>query len=350
MAILANTAYTLADWQSSTDDAGNINPVINLLSQENEILLDLPWMECNQVMSHKSTVMTGLPAAYWRQYNLGVPRGKGTRVPIVDTCAMLETYSFIDRDLANLNNNSAAWRLSEDKAFLDGINQQMAQTLFYGNQGTLQASFTGMTPRFSTVNTATAANAVNVLDAGGTGSTNTSIWLACWSQNTGHGIYPKGSRAGLVMEDVTTNAPVQDGVGGQFQALQTHFKWDCGLSIRDWRYFVRIANVDVTTLTGANAPNLIALLIAAVNKIPAMPRRVTAVQGAGPDSAGMPISISTPAIYVNRTVRTALELQVINKSNLLLSLQDWDGMPVLTFRGIPIRTVDALVSTEQRVV
>ena len=350
MAILPNTAYTLADWRSATDDAGNVVPVINLLSQENEILLDMPWMECNQIMSHKTTVMTGLPAAYWRQYNMGVPRNKGTRVPIVDTCAMLETYSFIDRDLAALNGNSAAWRLSEDKAFLDGINQQMAQTLFYGNQGTNAASFSGLATRYSTVNPATAASAVNVLDGGGTGSTNTSMWVCCWSQNTGHGIYPKGSRAGLIMEDVTTTAPVQDGAGGQFQALQTHFKWDCGMSIRDWRYFSRIANIDVTTLTGVNAPNLIALLIAAVNKFPAMPRRVTAVQGAGPDSAGLPMQIATPCIYVNHTIRTALELQIINKSNLLLKLDEWDGMPVLTFRGIPIRTADALVNTEARVV
>jgi hypothetical protein len=56
------------------------------------------------------------------------------------------------------------------------------------------------------------------------------------------------------------------------------------------------------------------------------------------------------AIYVNRTVYGALERQVTNKTNILLQLREWDGMTVLTYRGIPIRIVDALLNTESRVV
>ncbi len=35
-------------------------------------------------------------------------------------CGMLETYSEIDKALADLNGNTAAYRLSEDRAFLEG--------------------------------------------------------------------------------------------------------------------------------------------------------------------------------------------------------------------------------------
>ena len=55
-------------------------------------------------------------------------------------------------------------------------------------------------------------------------------------------------------------------------------------------------------------------------------------------------------IYCNRTVKTYLELQAMNKTNVLLSLGEFNGKPVTTFRGIPIRTVDALLNTESRVV
>ena len=41
---------------------------------------------------------------------------------------------------------------------------------------------------------------------------------------------------------------------------------------------------------------------------------------------------------------------MLNKSNILLKLDEWDGMPVLTFRGIPIRTCDAILNTEGRVI
>ena len=39
-----------------------------------------------------------------------------------------------------------------------------------------------------------------------------------------------------------------------------------------------------------------------------------------------------------------------NKPNLLLSIDKWDGKPVMSYCGVPIRTVDQLVSTEGRVV
>ena len=63
---------------------------------------------------------------------------------------------------------------------------------------------------------------------------------------------------------------------------------------------------------------------------------------------GMPMY--KPAFYCNRTISTYLDLQALNKSNVLLKLEEWDGRPVMTFRGIPIRTCDAILSTEARVV
>jgi hypothetical protein len=351
VALLASNVLTLADWASRRGPDGNIADVVNLLSQSNEILDDMLWKEGNLTDGNKTTVRTGLPAGAWRLLNYGVPRSKSTTAQIVDTCGMLESYSFVDKDLADLEGNTAAFRMSEDMAFLEGMNQQMAQTLFYGNARANPERFTGLAPRYSTVSTANGANnAVNVIDAGGVGSTNTSIWLCCWGPNTGFGIFPKGSMAGLRMTDVSTGAPVSDGQGGFFQAYQTHFKWDCGLTIRDWRYFGRIANIDTTLLTGTNAPNLISLLIALVHKMPTMPRSVGPVQDATEARGGAPLNFGRPVIYMNRTLLTAMDLQALNKTNVLLRLEEWDGKPVTTFRGIPLRCSDALLNTEARVV
>lgn len=351
MAILQNTVLTLADWAARKDPDGTTADVVNLLSQTNEVLEDMLWKEGNLPTGNKTTVRTGLPAAYWRLMNAGVPRGKSTTAQITDTCGMLETYSFIDKALADLEGNTASFRLSEDMAFLDGMNQQMAQTLFYGSPSSNIASFMGLAPRYPTVTTSSgAANAVNVLDAGGTGSTNASIWGICWGATTAFGIFPKGSQAGLNQTDVTTPAPVSDGNGGFFQAYQTHFKWDCGLVVRDWRYIFRIANIDTTLLTGGSAANLISLLVAAVNKWPTQPSTVGPVQAATQASGGQPLSFGRPALYMNRTLRTALDLQAMNKTNVLLQMEQWNGKPVTTFRGIPCRTVDALLNNEARVV
>lgn len=349
MSTLNSQYLTLADW-ASRREGDQIADVVDLLSQTNEILDDMLWREGNMTTGHKTTQRTGLPAAYWRLINQGVPASKSTTVQITDTCGMLETYSVVDRDLADLEADAAAFRLSEDMAFIEGMNQQMAQTIMYGAEQGIPGSFTGFYPRYSTVNTATAASAVNVLDAGGTGTTNTSILLACWGPSNMFGIFPKGSMAGLRVTDVSTDAPVYDGDGNRFQAYQTHYKWDCGLTVRDWRYGVRIANIDVTSLTGASAPNLISLLIAACHKIPTMPRSASNVQMATAQNGGQPLSFGRPAIYVNRTIATALDLQALNKTNVLLQMGEWDGKPVTMFRGIPIRTVDQILNTEERVV
>jgi hypothetical protein len=55
-------------------------------------------------------------------------------------------------------------------------------------------------------------------------------------------------------------------------------------------------------------------------------------------------------IYCNRIIRTYLDLQAMNKTNVLLRLEEFNGKVVTTFRGIPIRTSDALLNNEAQVV
>lgn len=348
MATLTSTALTYADWAKRVDDEGRIATVVELLSQTNEIMDDMLVLEANGATSHKTTVRTGIPQATWRLLNYGVPNAKSTTAQIVDTLGNMESYSVIDKDIADLNGNTAEFRLSEDQPFMEGMSQQMAQTVFYGNTTVNPERFMGISPRYNTVSTTNAQTAANVIDAGGTGSTNTSIWLMVWGPNTMHGIFPKGKISGLQHKDMG-EWPVQDANGNTYQAYRTHFKWELGMCVRDWRYAVRICNIDVTLLSGGSAANLINALIRAVHRIPTMPASASTEQRTDAPGGGQ-MSMGRAAIYCNRTVRTYLDIQALNKTNVLLRFEEWDGKPITTFRGIPIRTVDQLVSTEARVV
>ena len=347
MATIGAQALTLADWARRIDDDGKVSKIVNLLSQTNEILDDMLWVEGNLPTGHKTTVRTGLPQAAWRLLNYGVPKAKSTTAQVVDTCGMLEVYSEIDKDIVELNGNSSAFRLSEDLAFLEGMNQQMAQTLFYGNTSTNPERFLGLAPRFSTVNTANAQTANNVIDMGGTASTNTSIWVVVWGPSTAHGIFPKGSIAGLHHSDLG-EFTLLDPNGNYYQGFRTHYKWDAGLTVRDWRYVVRLANIDVTTLSGSNAPDLIKGLIRALHRLPTQP--VSAGTEQTSDAMDDGVTMGQTAIYCNRTIRTWLDIQATNKTNVLLRMDQYDGKPVTMFRGVPVRTCDALLNTESRVV
>lgn len=350
MATLGPIALTFADWARRIDDDGKIATIIELLSQTNEVLDDMLVIEGNSATGHKTTVRTGLPQATWRQLYQGVSPTKSTTAQITDAFGLLETYSVIDKALAELNGNTAAFRLSEDLAFLEGMNQQMAGVLFYGNSSLNPERFNGLATRYPTVSSSNAANAQNVIDAGGTGSTNTSIWLVTWGPNTCHAFFPKGQKSGLTMEDIgtrvayDTNSPARP-----YEAYWTHFKWQMGVSLRDWRYVVRICNIDVTQLSGATPPNLIVALIRAAHRLPTQPRSLGPVQTSDAKEV-QGISTGNVAFYANRTIRTWLDIQAVNKANVLLRFDEWHGKPVTTFRGIPIRTCDQLLTTESRVV
>ena len=343
MATIGNLSLTYADWAKRVDDGYKVARIIELLSQTNEVLEDMMVVEGNQPTGHKTTVRTGLPQATWRLLNQGVPNAKSTTAQIVDACGNLETYSVIDKDIADLNGNTQEFRLSETKAFLEGMSQQVAGTLIYGNQFVNPERFTGLAPRYSTSNTANSQTANNVLSGGGAASTNTSIWVHVWGDDTAHGIFPKGKITGLQHRDMG-EWPVLDSASNTYQAYRDHFKWEIGYVLRDWRYVARIANIDITQLTGVSAANLINLIVRAIYKLPTQPVSAGTIQTS--DTPEIRANMGRTVIYCNRVIRTYLDLQAMNKTNVLLRIEEFDGKPVTTFRGIPCRTCDQILNNE----
>ena len=343
MATLGATALTYADWAKRLDDGYKVARIIELLSMTNEILEDMMVIEGNLPTGHKTTVRTGLPQATWRLLNQGVPNAKSNTSQITDTCGNLETYSVIDKDIADLNGNTQEFRLSEVKAFLEGMSQQVAATLIYGNQFVNPERFTGLAPRYSTSNTTNSQTANNVLSGGGTASTNTSIWIHVWGDDTAHATFPKGKITGLQHRDMG-EWPVADSSGNTYQAYRDHFKWEIGYVLRDWRYLVRIANIDITQLTGVSAANLINLIVRGIYKLPTQPVSAGTVQTS--DTPEVRANMGRTVLYCNRVIRTYLDLQAMNKTNVLLRIEEFDGKPVTTFRSIPVRTCDAILNNE----
>lgn len=330
MPTLATQNPTLADVAKRLDPNGQIDQIVEILNETNPILEDATFIEGNLPTGHRTSIRTGLPVPTWRKLYGGVQPTKSTTAQVTDNTGMLEAYAEVDKALADLNGNTAAFRISEDRAHIEGMNQEMAGTLFYGNEGVEPAAFTGFAPRF---NSLTANNGDNIVDGGAsTGSDNTSIWLVVWGPNTVHCIYPKGSKAGLAITDKgQVTIENVDGNGGRMEAYRTHYRWDSGLTVRDWRYVVRIPNIKASDLVGANAADaqkrLITLMVQASERIPQL-------------------GMGRPAFYVNRQIRTALRLGILEKIAANLTWDTVEGKRVLTFDDIPVRTCDALLNTE----
>tara|TARA_R110000824_G_scaffold42914_5_gene125770 strand:- start:96 stop:1088 length:993 start_codon:yes stop_codon:yes gene_type:complete len=329
MATLAATHPTLQTLASRMEPDGKIAAIIEILNETNEVLDDIVWVEANDTTGHTTTVRTGLPAPTWRKLNYGVQPTRSTTSKIKDAFGMMESYSEIDKSLAELNGNTSEFRLSEDVPHMQGMNEAFADKMFYGNDVTAPEEFMGLGPRF---NDLSASNGAHIVDGGGTGADNASIWMVVWGPNLVHGIYPKGSQAGLYHTDLG-EVTLEDAAGGFFQGYRSHYKWDCGLSVRDWRAVVRIANIDRSLLTAdlSTGANLAQLMFDAVDT----------VHGT---------NMGRPAFYMDRTIKSMLGKQSSDGvKNSTLTHENVGGKQVSTFQGIPIRRVDALKTDEARI-
>lgn len=323
---------TLAELGKLLDPNGKIARVIELLTQTNDMLMDIQWMEGNLPTGHRTTIRTGLPTVYWRLINQGVQSSTPTEAQVDETCGNLEAWSRVDKKLAMLSSDINAFRLTRAKAFIEAMNQKFAYTFFYGNSSITPEEYHGLSIRYSSLS---ATNGQNIVSGSGSGSDNTSIWLVGHGENKVMGIYPKGSTAGLQHFDIgEETAEAFDGVAGSvMRVLTDQWTWDCGVCVEDWRYAVRGANIDVSNLVAeSSAADLIKMMTKMYHRIP------------------FPATTKL-AFYMNRTVFQQLDIQRHNLSvsGTGISFAEIDGMVIPKFRNIPIRICDQLLNTESAV-
>lgn len=326
MAEIGSTLPTLVDWAKRTDPDGNTADIAEMLSQTNAIVQDLGWEQGNLPTGHQYTQRTGLPTVYFRLLNQGVPPSKSTTAQVTEQAAIMEARSQVDVDLALLNGNSASWRLSENRPFLEAMSQKAATTILYGNAGTDPEQINGLSVRYSSLS---AGNAQNIVNAGGTGADNSSIWLIAPAGI--RGIFPKGSKAGLQHVDMGIQDAF-DSTNNRFRAYMDWYQWKFGIALTDWRSVVRIANIDISAqVARTGQASLITQMIKATH-------RINNLQGA--------------RFYMNRTLMQYLEIEarVDVSAGGGLTYENVAGVPMTSFRGIPIRIVDALLETEAAVV
>jgi len=306
MATISTKLMTLYDHAKGRDPDGKAARIAEILSQSNEILNDMVFKEGNLPTGEQISQRTGLPDVYYRLTNQGVPDSKSTKAQVTEQASILEGRSQIDCDIAELDGNLAATRQSEDEAFMEAMNQKQAETMIYGS-GANPEEYVGFANRY---NDLSAANSQNILDAGGAGSDNTSIWLIGWSTDTVYGIYPKGSKAGLDMEDLGKQDAFDEN-DNRFRAYMSLHKWKHGICIKDWRYAVRIANIDISDLEELTGTQALAASTA-ITKM--MSRAIDRL----PKLAGI-----RPSFYANRSVLSLLRVMAQEKSSSAVTIEEF---------------------------
>lgn len=324
-----NSSYpSLLDASKQYTDDGSPLPLAELLSQDNPIMADMPMKEANLVVGHRMSVRTGLPAVAYRKLNQGSAIGKSTYANVTEACGELVGWGEVDQKLAELNGNTAAYRMNQNRGHIEAMSQAAASTLFYGSTLVDPEKFDGLSMRFNALSGA--GNSSNIVNAAGS-SALSSIWLIGWGHPV-YGIYPKGSKAGLTHDDLGLQR-ILDGSSNPLMAYSDRFVLDHGIAVQDWRYIVRIANIDTSALTldAATGAKLIDLMTLALEK-------------------AYSLSGVTPIFYANRTITGFLRRQIANKvSQSTLTMDSVGGKPALSFCEVPIHRCDALTITETAV-
>jgi Major capsid protein GP7 len=324
---IATSNLTMLDIARETLPDGSIDrDIVEMQSQEMPILQDIPWMEGNGGTYHRSTIRIGIPEVSFRQFYQGVAPVKTEKQQVDEPIGMMEARSTVDAKELDMSPDPAQTRTNEMQGIMEGFNQTFVQTLLYSSVSTSPAKFNGIMGRFSDT---TAPNGENIILGGGSGSDNTSILLVNWGTRYVCGIYPRGSRPGIIREDLGRQEVLDSQTPARrYTVYEDKLQWDCGLLVKDWRHVVRAPNIDKSALVAqSGAAALLEIMAAMVDKLPA--------------SEG-----GRPVFYVNRTLSTMLRIQCMKQANVYLTVGTEEGRRKIQFDGVPIRKLDAMQADE----
>ena len=315
--------------------------VAEVLNETNEVVSDAVVQRANDITSHVVSRRTALPAVSWVKVGNGWNATTGLLNQARETMGMLKARYLCPEDVMRLQPNPAKYRSQQERAYVESMGQELANTLF-GNvsAGALSPSvappeeFAGFQYRYSALGT---TDINYVLSNGHTtdDNTNTSIWFVQWGPGKVYLIHPRNTDGGgLKRKDegrvytsgdnaVASTSATSPNPTNQLWAYITEFSWDVGLCVEDLRCVKRLANIDPAS-TGTYTLNEDYII---------QIRNNFKTQG-------------TVYMYCNETVFTQLQILAKDKTNVHWTENNPFGKPQMYFLDMPIRRCDAITNVE----
>lgn len=311
--------YTLLDLKAMHDPKGNVAKVIDIISEVNGVWNDAVWTEANDMTSHVVTQALSEGAGSSGVINKGVAYEEDRVKQIREPLEMFESYARIDERLIRRARSPEQFRAQKNAMRVRGMAKSWHTRFLYGSSLESPENVNGLATRFNTL------SMDNVWGNSGTGDDTTSIWVLQWGEDGINLVYPRGERTIIEEEDLGRQLIHDD--DGVYTALVSHYMINWGVAVNDPRAVQRIANVEST---GASNTFDDDLLIQVINELPD------------------PGNLDRTRIYVNRDVKTQMDIALKDKTNVNYNVTNAFGGPggMLTFKGIPVRLVDKITSTE----
>ena len=341
MATKGSRYITFRDLQSGRTPAGFVDKdVVDLVTQENPVLQDVLWKQCNKGREDVVTIRSGLPEAVVRAFYEGWKGTKSSKRQVTNVCCRCTTGIEFDWSLYDQDQDKAAFLADEQRAHSGVLGDKVASLLFYGDTAGDPKGINGFAKTFGAYGPTSGASMVTddkkaafyCLDGGDSGANQArrSIFIVGWGAKSAHGIYPQGTSAGIEIGQLTKQF-VDDGDGGRLQMGLQEMNWHAGLNIRDFRYCGRIANINVLTDPTADGATDVTKLVR---------KLVTRVKATG----------VTQRMYMCRLVFEAIAEQFEKKTQAnAVKYSDLEQKKSGSLLGIPVEFCDCMNGDEAAV-
>ena len=324
MSTITYSNLTLSEQIKQIGPDGMTMDVVNTLIEENEILKDAVFEEANEGFSNLGVKVLELPTIGARRINDGASGGVVKSERHREVVQILEARPGYDKLLLDSQNNPQTARKNQVMGFVEAMAQAQADAIIYGNNDTDADEIDGLTTRYNL------STLSNVTKAGGSGSDTTSLWMVEWRPDRCKMIYPRGaSSCGIVHEDKGEQVLTNSTSGKRYDGYEDMLRVSFGLDILDDDCIQRLVNIESAADAESGAimsSGVMNLLIAAKNRLPKKGKNAV--------------------IYCNVDILTQFEILADNRLLGCWRTQDVFGDAVLMYKNMPIRVVEAILSTE----
>ncbi len=311
---------TDAGWKTSL-------PLINMMSKRHGLYGALRWEEANQGLSHRTSVVTGLPTSAYRLFNRGLSPSDGSYANATFPVAKIGTLAEVDALLLEAAVNREGFLSGKIMTHVESVLQKLSTEMWYGTAATAEGII-GLSALYSST---TAENGQNVIDAGGQdASDNASMWLLNIGPNM-KGLYPRGTPAGI--ERNIRGYETSENLGGtglRGLVWREFIHVGAGVAVENWMDAVRVGSIDMSAIVAeTNDADLIKL-----------GRKAKARMAARP--------VDDRKWFMHSTVWEAIENQRDERQLVGggISKATIDGVEVPTFHGYEVVVEDSMVITE----
>jgi len=347
MATKGSRYITFRDILSGRTPNGFVDKdIVEMVAQENPVLQDVLWKECNKGREDFVTIRTGMPDAVVRAFYEGWTGTKTSKKQVTNACCTITTGIEFDWRLYEADKDKTAFLSDEQRAHSSVLGDKVAQLLFYGSTADNPKAINGFGKTFGQHGAVTGAsmvtddklaafyclNAGKAAEAGSSADSiaRRSIFLVGWGARSAHGIYPEASSAGIKIGQLESQF-VDDGSGKRLRVGLQEMNQDVGLNIRDFRYCGRVTNINVMSdPMSAETPDVSLLLR----------RLISRVKTTG----------ATQRLYMSRLTfeHVALQFECKTQSNAV-KYADLEQKKDGALLGIPVSLCDCMNGDEAEV-